>query len=137
VAREAISALVDGEELPIPESVADAHVSQCRKCREFQAQVLSLTRQLSVRVVPRRTDRTAEILTSLGLSAEALASAACEPAQARRGRLTFARATQWAAGFAPLVLAVPALALGAFAHTHIVPSHDMARCMMSLSHRWR
>ncbi len=137
VAREAISALVDGEELPVPESVAKTHLSQCKPCSEFQARVVSLTRELSVRVVPPDGDCTS-VLTSFGLSRETLSErGAPEPSRALRLRSSFVRATQWTAGVAPLVVAVPALALGVFAHTHIAPTHQLAPCMMSLARHWR
>ncbi len=137
VARESISALVDDEELPIPEPVVTTHLSQCKRCSDFKARVVSLTREMSVRAVPE-PDCTTEMLTSLGLSGGALSTCAVrEPAWAHRRGLSFARATQWIVGLAPLVVALPALALGVFAHTHIVPSHELAPCMMSLAHHRR
>jgi len=139
VARETISAVVDGEEPPIPETAARAHLSRCEACRDFEARVVSLAREMSVRALPPRPDCTTEMLTSLGFSGEVLATQdGREHAWwSYRRRLAFVRATQWTAGLAPLVLAVPALALGVFAHAHIVPSHELTPCMMSLAHRRR
>jgi predicted anti-sigma-YlaC factor YlaD len=140
VAREAISALADDEEPPVAEAITAAHLSECEGCREFQASVVSLTRQMRLRVHAPTASRATEVLAALGCTDPASASASDEYEVLRwadRRRLSWVRATQWAAGVLPLGFAVPALALGVFVHIHIVPSHVLTPCTMSLIHQAR
>jgi anti-sigma factor RsiW len=128
-AHEAISSLVDGEISPITDEATRAHLASCRDCQEFEAGVVSLRRQMSVRVLAPRPDRTTEILALLGFPSHP--SQVDAPRARLKGypeRVFWVRATQWAAGLAPLVIAVPALALGAFTHLHLVGSHVLTPC---------
>jgi anti-sigma factor RsiW len=135
LAREAISALVDGEEPPVSEAITSAHLAQCRLCGEFQASVLSLTRQIRVRALAPAPGNAGEILELLGYTNEAPAPRhGWVRPWAERYRFSLVRASQWAAGIVPLGLALPALALGAFAHIHVVPSHVPSPCTMALHH---
>jgi anti-sigma factor RsiW len=133
VAREALSALVDGEEPAITEASVTDHLGRCQACREFRASVVSITRRMRVRALAPVSSRATEILGLLGCAGQAPAT---RPHGSRRWagkpRFSWVRATQWAAGIAPLGFAVPALALGMFAHIHIVPSHVLTPCTMSL-----
>lgn len=131
-AHEAISALVDGESAPISEALMRAHLAECQNCREFQAKVVSLRRQMSVRLLSPVPDRTSEILVALGLPDH--------PIQTRvrgwtpRRRVSLIRTTQWASGVIPLGIAVSALSLGAFTHPDLVGSHVLTPCTQFLAH---
>ena len=131
-AREAISALVDGESPPVSEAVTKTHLANCPGCRQFQANVVSLRRHMSVRVLAPIPDRTTEILASLALPSHPMGARA-RPWAYRR-RIPWMRATQWAAGVLPLGIAVPALALGAFTHTDLIGSHVLSPCTSFLVH---
>jgi len=136
--REAISALVDGEESSLPEPLTSAHLAECRECRTFQADIRSLTREIRVRALRPIPSHTAEMLASLGLPS--LQNAVEETGQrprSRRRQYSWLRATQWVAGLAPLCLALPALAFGAFDHIHLVGSHVLTPCTFALPHDLR
>jgi len=133
LAREAISALSDGEEPPVPELVLDAHVVQCERCRGFRSGVASLSRQMRVRAYIAAPDCATEILDALGCSEDTTSfDRECWPRRDHRGPRSLVRATQWAAAIVPLGVAAPALALGAFAHLHYPPSHVPTPCTVSL-----
>ncbi len=135
LAREAISALADGEEPPIAEAVADSHLARCEACRRFQSRIRSLTRETSVAVLPPIADRTSEIvalLTTLDHAQTACAAKGRPRGDRRSG--SWGRATQWVASVVPLGVAVPSLALGLFSHTHVVASHVLTPCTMLLVH---
>jgi RNA polymerase sigma-70 factor (ECF subfamily) len=135
LAREAISALVDGEDPPVSEMIISAHLAQCPRCRQFRTGVVSLRRQVCVRVFAPTASSPGEILELLGYSdAAPVDSRGRARRWAQTHRFSWVRATQWAAGVVPLGVALPALALGAFAHIHIVPSHVPSPCTMSLHH---
>jgi anti-sigma factor RsiW len=136
LAREAISALADGEEPPVPEAITSAHLEGCDGCRQFQERVESLRRQMRVHVFVPVQGETA-VLTMLGCAEPAPATRSararwCGPLR----QVSWLRASQWAAGVVPLGVAVPALALGMF-HIHIVPSHVPTPCTLSLGHHAR
>jgi len=135
LAREAISALVDGEEAPIGEAVVAAHIARCRPCREYRARIESLKRQLRVRALATSSGGVDVVLDLLRCAGEASRPDGV-PALSwtDRHRRACLRATQWAAGVVPLGFALPALALGAFAHIHVVPSHVISRCTVGLGH---
>lgn len=135
LAREAISALVDRETPPISEEIVTGHLAQCQACQAFRRSVVSLTREIRVRAFDPVPNDAGEILELLGYSGQAL-TPRCGRAHSRaeRRRFSWARASQWAAGIVPLGLAVPALALGVFAHIHIVPSHVLTPCTIGLHH---
>ncbi|HLN05486.1 MAG TPA: zf-HC2 domain-containing protein [Acidimicrobiales bacterium] len=138
VAREAISALVDGEEPLVPRSVTSGHLARCQACREFQAGVATLRRQMSVRALAPSPDRASEVLTLLGFGGQApTANETRARPWAHRRHIAWIRASQWAVGAVPLGVAVPALALGVFAHPHIVPPHVLSPCTMGLAHHFR
>ena len=131
-AREAISALVDGEPAPISEALMKAHLEECENCREFQEKVVSLRRQMSIRVLAPVPDRTSEILLALGFPDH--------PIETRvrrwtpRRRISLIRTTQWVSGVVPLGVAVSALTLGAFSHPDVIGSHVLTPCTQFLAH---
>jgi anti-sigma factor RsiW len=135
LAREAISALVDSEDPPVSEAIASAHISQCHRCQEFRTSVVTLTREMRVRAFEVAPHDAGEILERLDHRDKV-----AKPRHggvrlwAERRRFSWARATQWAAGVVPLGVAVPALALGVFAHIHVVPSHVLTPCTIGLHH---
>lgn len=76
VAREALSARMDGERLHVPAARVDAHVQACLGCRRWLAEAIELarrTRQADTSGVP-------------DLSARIVAAADAAPAGARAGR---------------------------------------------------
>lgn len=138
LAREAISALVDGEEPPIAETIATSHIAQCAGCQAFRTSVVSLAREMRVRAFDPAPHHVADVLERLGCTDQVQ-----EPRLDRthfspqRRRRSWARASQWAIGIAPVGFAVPALALGVFAHIHVAPSHVLTPCTLGLHHVFR
>lgn len=132
-AREAISALLDGEESPVTEDLLATHVSACASCESFHARAATLSRRLRVRAFEPAPSREDEILSALGIAAATSPMRWPQPPRrVMRWRASGVSATQWAAAVVPLGVAVPALALGAFAHVHIVASHVATPCTSSL-----
>ena len=133
--REAISALFDGEGAPVPEGIVDSHVALCAGCRVFRSGLETLSRQLRVRAFDPTPGYDAAILLSFGGTANTPSmDRDCGRRRRDPARRSLLRATQWAAGIVPLGIAVPALALGAFAHLHIAPSHFPTPCTVPLIH---
>ncbi len=60
--REAISARLDGETLPLPEYQLESHLAQCVACRAWQRDAAELTRALRVRSVESIPDLTRSVL---------------------------------------------------------------------------
>jgi predicted anti-sigma-YlaC factor YlaD len=137
LAREAVSAIADGEVPPISRAATEAHLAGCQGCRDFQAKISLLNRRLSVCLLPAIPDRTEEILARLG--ADRVQSAHTNKGRYRKDQLchSLRRASRWAVTAVPLGLAVPALVLGTSSHLHIVASHVVAPCAMFLAHHLR
>ena len=76
VAREALSARIDGERLHVPAARVDAHVQSCLGCRRWLAEATELA---------QRT-RQADIAGGPDLSARIVAAAEAAPAGTRSGR---------------------------------------------------
>lgn len=134
LAREAISAIADGEVPPISQAATEAHLAGCQGCTDFQAKVSLLNRRLSVCLLPPIPDRTGEIIALLETDRTHLAQT--NKRRSRRDELcrSLRRSSRWAATVVPIGLAVPALVLGTFSHPHIVASHVVAPCTMFLAH---
>jgi predicted anti-sigma-YlaC factor YlaD len=134
LSREAISALIDGEDSPLPETVTTIHLARCRDCRDFRDDAVLLTRQIRARALAVVPQSPPELISRFERRDQA---PRVRRLWAGLSRFSWSRATQWAVGAVPLGFALPALLLGAFAHTHIVPSHALSPCTMGLHHaRW-
>jgi predicted anti-sigma-YlaC factor YlaD len=59
--REALSARMDGEELPIPAADLDEHLAGCAACRDWQHGAAELTRRLRVRPAAATPDLAAAV----------------------------------------------------------------------------
>ena len=80
MAREALSARMDGERLHVPAARVDAHLQSCLDCRRWLAEAMELA---------QRT-RQAEVNAGPDLSARIVAAADVAPAGARLGRFSLA-----------------------------------------------
>lgn len=98
--RAAISADLDGEELPVDRDVLERHVATCAGRRDYQAAALVLNRQVRVSRAPVVPDLTGSILAAIDTDAH-------EPASTQGLRLGVALL-----GFFQLGLSIPALILG-------------------------
>jgi predicted anti-sigma-YlaC factor YlaD len=135
VIRGASSARLDHEEQTISDALIDAHLATCADCRNYVGGLEQLNRRLRLQVLQPVPDLVNAILSS---------PAAPEPPPsvrmslwsrpARWLRLDWGQTTRWAAAVAPLALAVPALALGAFTHPQVIPSHLPTPCTFFLVH---
>jgi predicted anti-sigma-YlaC factor YlaD len=136
VVRQAISAALDGEELPpeTDEADLDLHLAWCNPCRRFEAGSQSLHRRLRVRLAEPVPDLSESILASLAdpsLSRSEI-PALSDRRPGRSPRTT--RLTRLAAACVPLGLAVSGLASGTFSNYSIVPSHPVTPCIVGLLH---
>ena len=101
--RAAISAELDGEELPVAPAVLASHLAGCGACRDFRVAAAALNRRVRLSAAPPVPDLTGRVLAAIGREREG-----SEPASAARG-LRLGLAT---IGLIQLGLSLPALALG-------------------------
>jgi predicted anti-sigma-YlaC factor YlaD len=109
--REAISAALDGEPGPLPESAVSEHLAACESCRSWAVEVESLHRRARVSPAPTVPDLTASVLAAVD------AHRARTSLAARRRPVRLALA---AVGLGQLALAGPQLLLG---HDYGAPLH--------------
>jgi predicted anti-sigma-YlaC factor YlaD len=64
--REAVSALLDGEDSLLDAGVIESHLASCTECRAFAAQARSLHRSLRMSAAPPVPDLTGSILNAIG-----------------------------------------------------------------------
>jgi predicted anti-sigma-YlaC factor YlaD len=64
--RGAISADLDGEDLPVARDELTRHLSHCPACREYQASASALQRRTRVRAAPAVPDLTRQVLAAIG-----------------------------------------------------------------------
>ncbi|MFB9903920.1 zf-HC2 domain-containing protein [Allokutzneria oryzae] len=102
--REALSARMDGEPEPVPETATDQHLRGCADCRSWQARATALTRTLRVRPAVSPPDLAPAVL--------AAAPAPRQPGRWTRAALVAVATTQLALGIAQLVGVAPASAHG-------------------------
>lgn len=129
VVREHLSAALDGEERGGPWPGMPEHLEACGACREFEERAAALTRQLRVRLLEEVPDLTGDILERV--LAEATYGTSTRPAH-HWPIASSAGLTRWALAIIPLGLALSSLASGAFSKPHIVPSHPVTPCTVSL-----
>lgn len=139
--RESISARFDGERPPVMEDVTAAHIAGCPVCQAFQESLAPLTRQIRLRASRSAPEGLARLLTLPGSGDR---GALTGPVRRRLRSLSVSswlRAAQWAGAVVPAGIAIPALVLGVFGHLHIVPSHVLTPCTVSLTmihhKKWR
>ena len=99
-ARAAISARLDGEDLPptTPEPALEAHLRTCSDCRDFDTTATAMHRRLRLRPAEAVPDLSAPILAAL------------EPAD--EGRIAGLRAGLAVVAAVQILIALPALILG-------------------------
>jgi predicted anti-sigma-YlaC factor YlaD len=97
-ARTAISARLDGEDLPTPEPALEAHLRTCADCRDFETATTAVHRRLRLRPAEPVPDLSASIVSSL------------DPAD--DGRVGGLRAGLAAVALVQILIALPALVLG-------------------------
>ncbi|MEV0294828.1 zf-HC2 domain-containing protein [Nocardia sp. NPDC050710] len=64
LAREALSARLDGEQEPVPAADLDAHLAQCASCQSWFAAAGELARRTRVQAAPTIPDLTTQILAA-------------------------------------------------------------------------
>jgi predicted anti-sigma-YlaC factor YlaD len=97
-ARTAISARLDGEDVPAAAPAIDAHLRTCADCRAFQASATTMHRRLRLRLAEPVPDLSAAIV------------GAVEPVD--DGRVSGLRAGLVAVAMVQILIALPALVLG-------------------------
>jgi predicted anti-sigma-YlaC factor YlaD len=108
LAREAISARIDGEDPGLPADVLDVHLASCAACRSWQQRAYGVTRRA----------RLGGSFLDHDLSPQVLA--AFPPAARGPRRLSVQRAGQAALAVAQLAITVPLLIFG---HDHDAGAH--------------
>jgi predicted anti-sigma-YlaC factor YlaD len=108
LAREAISARIDGEDAGLPDDVLDAHLASCAACQDWQQRAHGVTRRA----------RLGGSFLDHDLSPQVLA--AFPPAAAGLRRLLVQRAGLAALAVAQLAMTVPLLIVG---HDHDAGAH--------------
>jgi predicted anti-sigma-YlaC factor YlaD len=109
IAREALSAQLDGEELACPSERLEEHLTDCAACRQWQEAAHVVTRRARLSSASAVQDRTEEILAAV-LADRARTSAERSRPLHGQGRVRgLLRAGLVAAAFAQFVLILPAL----------------------------
>jgi predicted anti-sigma-YlaC factor YlaD len=108
VAREAISARIDGEQPGLPDDVLDVHLASCAACRDWQQRAHDVTRRAGLGGSFLDRDLSPRVL------------AAFPPAAAGLRRLLVQRAGLAALAVAQLAITVPLLIFG---HDHDAGAH--------------
>jgi predicted anti-sigma-YlaC factor YlaD len=110
-AREAVSAMLDGEDPGTDRDLVQAHLAACAACREWQDAAHEVTRRARLQIARPGPPRTDETLTAVRASARVRRRP--PPAAGARFALAAVAAGQ-------LALTVPSLLLG---HDHSLPVH--------------
>jgi predicted anti-sigma-YlaC factor YlaD len=107
-AREAISALIDGEDAGVPDGALEAHLADCEGCRSWQQRAHVMTRRARLGGLFLDRDLTGHVL------------AAVPAAPARRPMKLAVRGALLAVALAQLAVTVPLLIMG---HDHDAGTH--------------
>jgi predicted anti-sigma-YlaC factor YlaD len=110
-AREAISAILDGEDPGTSQTAVDAHLAHCAACREWRDAAHEVTRRARLHLESQIQARAGEVLTALQSRTRV---------RRRRVTMTLARLVLVAVAAAQLALTVPWLLFG---HDHSAPEH--------------
>ncbi|HWD25081.1 MAG TPA: zf-HC2 domain-containing protein [Acidimicrobiales bacterium] len=129
--REALSAGIDDEEMPVAAAAVESHLRHCADCRDFGANAASVARRLRLRLIEPVPELADQILKSLAGEPPTPLITTAGGEHFMRRKHGF-RLTQWAAAIIVLSVSAPALAFGAFTHPHVVPSHVRTPCTVSL-----
>ncbi len=108
--REALSARLDDEAMPVPEQTVQRHLSACVRCRDWQRAATDLHRRARLTAAPAATDLTERVLAAIPTA---------PPARPRR-TLTAARVMLGVVALLQLAMSSPVLVLG---HDHAAPVH--------------
>jgi predicted anti-sigma-YlaC factor YlaD len=107
--REAVSALLDGEDTPVPEHQVAYHLERCPPCEQWQRRAQLVTRQARVAAAPPASDLVGRIL-----------AAEAERSRPPRHRDWSVRAGLVLVALLQLAVTVPVLILG---HDREAPMH--------------
>jgi predicted anti-sigma-YlaC factor YlaD len=121
LAREALSAQLDGELNPLEEEGLAAHTKGCASCRSYAGELHTLHRSLRVRSAAPVPDLTRSIMAKAVPHLPAPRSAA--PAPAPAARTAWPRYALLAVGLVQLALALPELLV----HSHTGHSASLTR----------
>ncbi|MFD4366990.1 zf-HC2 domain-containing protein [Rhodococcus sp. NPDC058521] len=126
LAREALSARIDGEREPVPSARTDEHLDSCAQCRAWYASTTALTRELRVGSAVRTPDLTSDILDAVGVPVPRT-----RPQRALRW---VTRDHPWRAALAVIALAQIGLGVAQVAgigHDHSSDAMDMGSSAMT------
>jgi predicted anti-sigma-YlaC factor YlaD len=134
-AREAISALVDGEDPGVLLAAVDAHVDRCPGCRAWHDGVTALARRTRVApadAVPDLTERIVAAAPPAVSATHPAHGAANWPKAAVGGVARHARLALTFVGLFQLGLALPALLFGADVAASLHVAHELASWEVAL-----
>jgi predicted anti-sigma-YlaC factor YlaD len=132
-AREAISARLDGEQLPVSTASLDAHVAACGDCARFEADAVVLGARARLRAVKRVPDDLVAALMAVSKPApQPVSVPLARRRQYRPSRFGSVRTVQWAAAMLPVLLAAAALSAGAGSQARLVPTRPPTPCTAGL-----
>ena len=132
-ASEAISARLDGEELPIAGRDLDDHLAGCPACRDFEAQVANLGRQVALMSARPMPEGLVAVVAAMVEPSHRWLEWTSRYLPLAASRSGWARRLQWAGGTLPAVVAVVAISMGAGSPLHLVPTRPPSPCTAGLS----
>lgn len=130
--REALSARLDGEEVPLSDAAVDAHLAGCRGCEAFRVGAARLAWRPDLRASKAPPEGLSARLADLGRGLAA--DGPRPPPVTREPRRVFCRARRWAATVVPTIIVAAFIPLGVSAHTHVIPTRDRTPCTSGLHH---
>ena len=131
-ASEAISARMDGEQLPIASADLDAHLAGCPACRDFEAQVATLGRRVGLTAARPVPEGLVAALTAIAEPSDRRFAWMVGRRLLPGTRFGLSSRVQWAGAAVPAVLAAVALSMGAGSHLHLVPTRPPSACTAGL-----
>jgi predicted anti-sigma-YlaC factor YlaD len=123
-AREALSALLDGEALPCTQRELDAHLADCHECRQWRETAHLVTRHARLTPAASGLDSTERILAAV---------LADRPYGERRRSVRLVRVALAATAFAHAVIIVPALAGRAGPGVSLQAARELAAFNLTLA----
>lgn len=132
-AREAVSARLDGEELPVSATALEAHMSCCPGCRDFEVRALAVSRQFSLRSpVPVPSGLVGALVPLLGPPERPLRAAMARRRWRLQEQVALSAKVRWVAAMVPAALAAGAISMGVGSHPHLAPSRPATACTAGL-----
>ena len=118
---------------PLPAADLDAHLAGCPACRDFEAQVATLGRQVALTSARPMPEGLVAVVAAMVEPSHRWLEWTSRYLPLAGSRSGWASRLQWAGGTLPAVVAVVAISMGAGSPLHLVPTRPPSPCTAGLS----